>query len=122
LGYLLGMETYRTAMAALDDVGVDAGDAWLLLATSALATLGIAAAGTLYGAVASGDRSRDSLLAILLLPVLLPVVLAGTRLFEAATQGDATGGDVAWLGLLAVFAALYGGVGVLAFGPLLEEA
>jgi heme exporter protein B len=120
---LLALEALTaTAMAALYDVGVAAGDAWLLLATSALATLGIAAAGTLYGAVASGDRSRDSLLAILLLPVLLPVVLAGTRLFEAATQGDATGGDVAWLGLLAVFAALYGGVGVLAFGPLLEEA
>lgn len=110
-----------TAMAALYDVGVAPADAWLAVAASVLATVGIAAAGTLYGALTSGDRSRDSLLAILLLPVLLPVVLAGTRLFEAATQGDAAGGDVAWLGLLAVFAALYGGVGVLAFGPLIEE-
>lgn len=111
--------TVGMAMIVMYDV--TARDAWLLVTGALLATVGIAAAGTLYGALVVNDRGRDSLLALLLLPVLLPVLLAATRIFEAATEG-AAGGDMAWLGLLAVFAALYGGVGVLTFGSLIEEA
>lgn len=107
------------AMAGLYDVTVE--DLWLVGAGAVLATAGIAAAGTLYGALVMVDRGRDSLLALLLLPVLVPVLLAATRVFEAAVDG-AVAGDGAWLGLLAVFAALYGGLGMLTFGSLLEEA
>lgn len=106
-------------MVALYDVSVT--DPWLVVVGAVLATSGIAAAGTLYGALVMVDRGRDSLLALLLLPVLVPVLLAGTRVFEAALEGAAAG-DGAWLGLLAVFAALYGGLGMLTFGSLLEEA
>lgn len=99
---------------------VDARNLALLSAGATVASAGIAAAGTLYGAVVIADRGRDSLLALLLLPVLVPVLLGATRLFEAATTG---GGDgVLWLGVLAVFASLYGALGTLAFGSLLEEA
>ena len=106
-------------MTALYDVTVR--DLWLVVVGAILATAGIAAAGTLYGALVVLDRGRDSLLALLLLPVLVPVLLAATRVFEAALEG-AVAGDGAWLGLLAVFAALYGGLGMLTFGSLLEEA
>ena len=120
LAQLLVLEAIvGVAMAGLYDVTFT--DPWLLLMGALLATAGIAAAGTLYGALVVVDRGRDSLLALLLLPVLLPVLLAATRVFEAATEG-ATGSDVAWLGLLAVFAALYGGLGMLTFGSLIEEA
>lgn len=105
-------------MIALYDVAPRNGA--MLAAGATVATAGIAAAGTLYGAVVIADRGRDSLLALLLLPVLVPVLLGATRLFETAT----TGGDDAllWLGLLSVFAALYGAAGALSFGSLLEEA
>jgi heme exporter protein B len=111
--------TVGVAMAGMYDVTPR--HVGLLVSGALLATVGIAAAGTLYGALVVNDRGRDSLLALLLLPVLLPVLLAATRIFEAATEG-ASGGDTAWLGLLAVFAALYGGLGVLTFGSLIEEA
>ncbi|MDQ3897193.1 MAG: heme exporter protein CcmB [Actinomycetota bacterium] len=110
--------TVGIAMTVMYDL--TARDPWLLVFGALLATVGIAAAGTLYGALVVNDQGRDSLLALLLLPVLLPVLLAATRIFEAATQG-ATGGDTAWLGLLAVFAALYSGLGMLTFGSLIEE-
>ena len=117
---LLALEAVvGVTMAALYDVAPKR--LWLIVAGAVLASAGIAAAGTLYGALVTVDMGRDSLLALLLLPVLLPVLLAATRTFEAATQGDA-GGHLAWLGLLAVFAALYGGLGVLTFGSLIEEA
>jgi heme exporter protein B len=93
-----------------------------LALTAVLATLGLAAAGTLYGAIAAGLRVRETLLPLLLLPVVAPVLLAATRASEAALGTGVAGIDVGqWLGLLVTFAVLYLGVGVVAFGPLLEE-
>jgi len=93
----------------------------LLLAASGAATAGLAASGTLYGVLAAGLRVRETLLPILLLPVLAPVLIAATKAFEAALGGAATDGWP-WCGLLVVFALLYLAFGTLAFGILLEES
>lgn len=93
----------------------------LLVATCLLATAGIAAAGTVYGAVAAGLRVRDTLLPLLVLPVLAPVLLAAARASEAALQ-ISSGGGWPWVRLLGVFSAIYVAFGIVAFGPLLEEA
>ncbi|MGQ0833065.1 MAG: heme exporter protein CcmB [Microthrixaceae bacterium] len=93
----------------------------LLVATCGAATAGLAAAGTLYGVLAAGLRVRETLLPILLLPVLTPVLIGATKAFEAALGGAAADGWP-WCGLLAVFALLYLTFGTLAFGPLLEES
>ncbi|MCA1692525.1 MAG: heme exporter protein CcmB [Acidimicrobiales bacterium] len=95
--------------------------AGLLLLTCLLATAGISAAGTLYGAVAAGLRVRDTLLPLLVLPVLAPVLLAAARASEAALGATSADGWP-WVRLLAVFTAIYLAFGVLAFGPLLEES
>jgi heme exporter protein B len=83
--------------------------------------VGLAAAGTVYGALAAGLRVRETLLPLLLLPVVAPVLLAATRAWEAALAGTPGDGGP-WLELLGVFAVVYVTVGVIAFGPLLEDA
>jgi heme exporter protein B len=93
----------------------------LLLATCGAATAGLAAAGTLYGVLAAGLRVRETLLPILLLPVLAPVLIGATKSFEAALGGVAADGWP-WCGLLVTFALLYLIFGTLAFGTLLEES
>jgi heme exporter protein B len=93
----------------------------LLVVTCVAATIGLAAAGTLYGVVAAGLRVRDTLLPILLLPVLTPVLIGATRAFDAALGGAPSDGWP-WCGLLVAFALAYLAVGTLAFGPLLEES
>ena len=93
----------------------------LLLVTTVAATAGLAAAGTLYGVVAAGLRVRDTLLPILLLPVLTPVLIGATRAFDAALGGAPSDGWP-WCGLLVSFALAYLAVGTLAFGTLLEES
>jgi heme exporter protein B len=93
----------------------------LLLGTCLAATAGLAAAGTVYGVLAAGLRVRETLLPLLLLPVVAPVLLAATRAWEAALSG-APGDGWPWLRLLAVFAVIYLAAGVIAYGPLLEEA
>ncbi len=96
------------------------GVAPLLLSTVA-ATIGLAAAGTLYGVLASGLRVRETLLPVLLLPVVAPVLLGATRAWESAISG-ATGDAWPWVALLGIFAVLFTGLGMLAFGALLEES
>jgi len=83
-------------------------------------TAGLAAAGTLYGALSAGLRVRETLLPFLFLPVAAPVLLAGTRAWQAA-MGIGTGGaGDPWLRLLLVFAAVYLALGVVIYGPLQE--
>ena len=101
--------------------GTSFADWALLLVTTVVATVGIAAAGTLYGVVAAGLRVRETLLPLLLLPVLSPVLIGATRAFESALGGTPSEGW-SWVGLLSVFAVLYVVAGALGFGPLMEEA
>ncbi len=99
---------------------------WAVVATTALvATLGLGFAGTLYGALAAGLRVRETLLPLLLLPVVAPVLIGATRAFESgmlSAPGVAPADGWPWVGLLGVFALVYAAVGVLAFGPLLETS
>jgi len=92
----------------------------LVLATIA-ATIGVAATGTLYGVLAAGLRVRETLVPLLLLPVVAPVLLGATRAWEAAIDGIPSDAWP-WVALLGVFAVLFTTIGMLAFGPLLEEA
>ena len=68
-----------------------------------------------------GKTVRETLLPILLLPVLSPVLIGATKAFEAALGGVAADGWP-WCGLLVVFSVLYLAFGTLAFGTLLEES
>jgi heme exporter protein B len=92
----------------------------LVLATLA-ATIGLAATGTLYGMLTAGLRVRETLLPLLVLPALTPVMLGGTRAWEASIAG-APSEAWPWVALLSAFAVIVTAAGVAAAGPLLEEA
>ena len=64
---------------------------------------------------------RDTLLPLLLLPIVAPVLIAATRAFEAALGTVGVDGW-AWVNLLAVFAAVYVVLVVTCASTLLEEA
>jgi heme exporter protein B len=106
-------------VAVLYDPGVE--DVPLLFATAGVATIGVAAAGTLYGVLAAGLRVRETILPILLLPVLAPVLIGATRAFDDALGTVAVNGWN-WLALLGLTAVVYVAFGALAFGVLLEDS
>jgi heme exporter protein B len=99
--------------------GVHIATWWLALVASLLATVGLAAAGVLYGALSAGLRVRETLLPLLVLPVVAPVLIAGSRAWSSALTGAVESGT-SWLRILGPFAAVYLVVGVVLYGPLQE--
>lgn len=121
---LLALEAVLVATAVvLYGVSLDPAGGALLTATALSATVGLGFSGTLYGGLAAGARGRETLLPLLLLPVVAPVLIGATRATEAAfgSGGATTTEGWGWLGLLATFAVAFGAVGALAFGPLIDE-
>ena len=103
---------------------VPLGGVVLLAATLVTATSGLAFVGTLYGGLTAGFSGRETLLPLLVFPVVAPVLIGATRAVESAlgTGGVALAEGWPWIGLLAVFAVAFGVGGALAFGPLLETS
>ncbi|MBF0165777.1 MAG: heme exporter protein CcmB, partial [Magnetococcales bacterium] len=98
-------------------------DAWAhipaILAILALGTLGLTGLGTLLAAMTRGARSRETLLALLLLPLTAPLLISGVQAVAAIL---ATDGQVApWLKLLVIFDVVYLAMTPWAFGWLVEE-
>jgi heme exporter protein B len=94
----------------------------VLIATWLVATLGLAAVGTLYGGLAAGVRGRETLLPLLLLPVVAPVLIGATRAVEASLGVAREVSDGwPWVGLVAVFTAVFCAGGTAAFGHLIDE-
>ncbi len=107
------------AMVTLFDSSIN--DFSLIIVSGIIATIAIASTGTLYGVLSTGLGVRETLLPILLLPVLAPVVVGATRAFGDGF-GRVNADGWAWVGLLSVVAVLYTVLGMLAYGQLLEEA
>lgn len=89
----------------------------LLAAAILLGSLGLALAGTFYGAVSAQLRAREALLPLLLLPVLVPLVIAATEATDAAFAGGGAG----WLQVLATFDAVVFATALAVFPAVFEE-
>jgi heme exporter protein B len=111
------------AAVVLYQAELKAGGAVLLVTTFVVATTGLAFVGTLYGGLAAGAKGRETLLPLLMLPVVAPVLIGATRATEAAfgTNGASSNEGWPWIGLLTLFAVLFGVGGTLAFGSLIDE-
>jgi heme exporter protein B len=121
---LAALEAILVATAVvLYGVSVSGAGAVLLIATALFSTVGLGFSGVLYGGLAAGARGRETLLPLLLLPVVAPVLIGATRATEAAfgSGGAKVDEGLGWLGLLATFAVAFGAVGSVAFGPLVDE-
>ena len=97
----------------------------ILLITSALAaSCGLGLVGTLYGGLTTGTKGRESLLPLLLLPVVAPVLIGATRATQAAlgVGGTSMREGWAWVALLVTYALLFGIGGSISFGPLVDDS
>lgn len=102
-----------------------------LAAVLVLGTIGVASAGTLFGAMTARTRARDLVLALVLFPLLLPALLCSVSathdIITAAQNVEmrSTGALLweirGWLGLLGVFDAMMTIGGIALFGALVDD-
>ena len=86
-----------------------------------LATLGFATVGTLFSAVAVHTRSKEIMLPALFFPVVLPVIIGAVEASSDAIGSDSPIGITSWLGLIAVFDAVFLVLCPWLFGLAVEE-
>lgn len=89
-----------------------------LAAVGILGIVGLASAGTLFASLVVFVRGRALLMPLLLLPVILPVMLAEVRLMESVLAGSAGG---MWFGVLLTFDVLFLLVCPILFEVVVEE-
>jgi heme exporter protein B len=119
-GELVALEILLALITAII-FGVALASFGLLVAATIFATIGIVAVGLLYGALLVGSRVRETLLPLLFFPVVAPVLIAGTKTWQAALARHVSAGTN-WLELLVVFSVIYLGIGIVSFGPLMEDS
>lgn len=97
-------------------LGQTTGEGWpLALLALVLVDLGIAALGSLLGALSQGQAARESLLSIILFPLIVPILLAGIRLCTGGLADGTTEGMTSWLGIVVAFDAIFLAAGLFLF-------
>ena len=86
-----------------------------------LAILGFSAVGTLFSALAVNTRSRDIMLPVLFLPVVVPVIIAAVKATGPVLAGMPWGEISTWLQILVAFDIIYLVVATLVFEFVIEE-
>jgi heme exporter protein B len=94
---------------------------WNLLGVIILVDWGLVAVGSLLGAVSQGHAARDSLLSVVIFPLLIPLLLAGIRM-GAHLLGDAGEENLnAWAGIAFSFGAVFTGAAIILFPFVYNE-
>ena len=92
-----------------------------LLLIAVLGNVGFAAVGTLVSGLTSGLRQRSGLMALLLLPLVVPVALAAAETTRIVLVGQIDALWWRWIQLLGLFAGVFTVVGAMLFEFVMEE-
>ncbi len=94
-----------------------------LFAVLVLADLGLATIGALVSSIAVNSRARDLIAPLLLLPLLVPVMIAAAGAAEPllGAGGPSYDGFAKWMGVLALYDVVFLLVGYAVYDFLLED-
>ena len=87
----------------------------------ALGALGFAAVGTLFAAISVRTRAREVMLPLLLLPLLVPLFIAGVKVTGRVLAGKPLAEVAQWLNLMVGFDVIFLVVGWLLFEYAVED-
>lgn len=93
---------------------------WILVALL-LGIIGYVGVGTLFAALTANIRARESMLPILLLPVMAPVFMAGIKVTENVLDGRNWTNFQNWLGMLIAFDLIFLTAAFLVFDLIWED-
>ena len=87
----------------------------LALLALVLTDIGMASLGSLLGALSQGQAARESLLSIVLFPLIIPILLAGIRVCAGGFSEALPEGVESWLGIAVAFDAVFLAAGLVLF-------
>ena len=93
----------------------------LIIPVAVAADIGLAAAGTLFAAASQYSRARALILPLLLFPMVLPAVLAASRLTSALLSTGGLSGQARWFVLMLVYDVIFVTIGAVAFEFVIQE-
>jgi heme exporter protein B len=94
----------------------------LLVLTLLLANVGLAAIGALVSALAVETRARELIVPLLLLPLVMPLLIAGASVSEPLLRGSQSPEDLGrWLGLLSLYDVVFVLIAIAVFDFLLDD-
>ena len=93
----------------------------MLLLVIALGAAGLSAPGTLYAAMTAQVRSKQTLLPLLLFPLIVPALLASVKATSLVILGDPMKSLRSWLSLPVAFDAIYWSLCGLFYNRVVEE-
>lgn len=101
----------------------DAGTTQLLklLLIIILGAAGLSAPGTLYAAMTAQVKAKQTLLPLLLFPLIVPALLASVKATSLTILGDPMEQSQSWIALLAAFDLIYWSLCGLLYGRVIEE-
>ncbi|HEY2932188.1 MAG TPA: heme exporter protein CcmB [Acidobacteriota bacterium] len=94
---------------------------WLLAAVCPLAAAGMAAVGTLFGAMAESTRLREVVVSILLYPIIVPLLIASVQLMRQALKLTGEIENWHWMGMMVVFDLIFFAAALVVFDYVLGE-
>lgn len=86
-----------------------------------LATIGFAAVGTIFSAIAVNTRAREVMLPILFIPVSVPVILAAVKATAAILGGEPLSSAMNWVWMIVAFDAIFLVLSAALFQFVVEE-
>jgi heme exporter protein B len=92
-----------------------------LLGVILLGSAGLSAPGTLYAGMTAQMRARQTLLPLLLFPLVVPVLLSSVKATSLVLTGDPMGQARSWTSLLAAFDLIYWSLCGVVFPKVVEE-
>ncbi len=92
-----------------------------IIAITFLTTIGFAAVGTLFSALAVNTRAREMVLPILFLPIVAPIIISAVSASRLALSGEDWGGLASWFGIIVAFDVIFLVVSYLVFAFVIEE-
>ena len=126
LGKLAALAIQMLVLEAVAAAGIvilfnpPVGSLGLLTISALAATLAMGSIGLVYGALSSSEHSGESLLPLLVIPVLAPIVISAAKCWSDAESAGAGIYDP-WLKIVAIFSAVFLAVGAAGFGPAMED-
>lgn len=76
---------------------------------------GLVSLGALLGAISQGQAARESLLSVILFPLLLPILLGAITIMTSTFSGVTAMDESSWLGIILASDALFSGAGIILF-------